>query len=156
MWTFDNKMATVSSVYCPKLDVIHSWVTTTWQSDGQSSFLDREKYIRKERKIVQDSMENIKGQFPFKRQILSLIRYFLLLKTGLPFVFRTALVISGRGSVKSSQILVHTHMIASHSCCIFVGGAKFLIHQYLLDWGVVTGGHCYLIVMLKRPVWDDL
>ncbi len=53
------------------------------------------------------------------------IRYTLLVPSWTPFVFRTALIICGIDSTRcwkhSSEILVHIDMIASHSCCRFVG-----------------------------------
>ncbi len=53
------------------------------------------------------------------------IRYTLLVPVWTPFAFRTALILRGTGSKRcwkhSSEILVHIDMIASHSCCRFVG-----------------------------------
>ncbi len=53
------------------------------------------------------------------------IRYTLLVPGWTPFAFRTALIIHGIDSTRcwkhSSEILVHINMIASHSCCRFVG-----------------------------------
>ncbi len=46
-------------------------------------------------------------------------------RVGPPFAFRTALILRGVDSTRcwkhSSEILVHIVMIASHSCCRFVG-----------------------------------
>ncbi len=53
------------------------------------------------------------------------IRYTLLVPVWTPFAFRTALILRGIDSTKCwkrfSEILVHIDMIASHSCCRFVG-----------------------------------
>ncbi len=53
------------------------------------------------------------------------IRYSLLVPGWTPFAFRTALILHGIDSTRcwknSSEILVHIDMIASHSCCRFVG-----------------------------------
>jgi len=53
------------------------------------------------------------------------IRYTLLVWVGPPFDFRTALILCGIDSTRcwkhSSEILVHIDMIASRSCCRFVG-----------------------------------
>ncbi len=53
------------------------------------------------------------------------IRYTLLVPGWTPFAFRTALILRGIDSTRfwkhSSEILVHIDMIASRSCCRFVG-----------------------------------
>ncbi len=53
------------------------------------------------------------------------IRYTLLVPGWTPFAFKTALILRGIDSTRcwkhSSDILVHIDMIASHSCCRFVG-----------------------------------
>ncbi len=53
------------------------------------------------------------------------IRYTLLVPGWPPFAFRTALILRGIDSTRcwkhSSEILVHIDMIASRSCCRFVG-----------------------------------
>ncbi len=53
------------------------------------------------------------------------IRYTLLVPGRTPFTFRTALILRDTDSTRcwkhSSEILVHIDMIASHSCCRFVG-----------------------------------
>ncbi len=53
------------------------------------------------------------------------IRYTLLVPGWTPFVFRTVLILCGIDSTRcwkhSSEMLVHIVMIASRSCCRFVG-----------------------------------
>ncbi len=53
------------------------------------------------------------------------IRYTLLVPVGPPFAIKTALILRGIDSTRcwkhSSEILVYIDMIASHSCCRFVG-----------------------------------
>ncbi len=66
-----------------------------------------------------------------------------------PFSFRTALILRGIDSTRcwkhSSEILVHIDMIASHSCCRFVGYTSMMWisrsphpKAALLDWDLVT------------------
>ncbi len=88
-----------------------------------------------------------------------------LYRIGRPFAFRTSLILLGIDSTRfwkhSSEILVHIDMIAASPWC----ESPVPPHPKgaLLDWDLVTveaiwvkWTHCHVIVMFKKPVWDDL
>ncbi len=87
-----------------------------------------------------------------------------------PFCFRTALILCGIDSARcgkqSSEILVHIDTIASCSFCIFVNctsmSSESLHHipkvlYWIESWWLWRSlEYSELIVMFKKPVWDDL
>ncbi len=90
---------------------------------------------------------------------------------GPTFAFRTAVILRGRDLTRcwkhSSEILVHFDMIASRSCCRFVGCTSMMwisrsTTSQRCSIGLRSGdcgGHLSkvnILVMFKKPVWNYL